>query len=166
MTRREVRAPTDLKRIVIFLAFILVVAVIVLRSQYVNASDPDNVDCTRCHPMSMERHRFPTSPCTTCHSTDMSTLMLKNGKVIPIEQSPALCAQCHAEFYQAWKDGKHGIVTINCTGCHDPHFINKPQTIPLITIPLTSVLQILVAGGTVIGLSLVTLVAATKLREK
>lgn len=166
MTRLEARTPTDLKRIVIFLAFILVVAVIVLQSQYVKASDPDNVDCTRCHPMSMDRHRFPTSPCTTCHSPDMSTLTLKNGKVIPLEQSPTLCAQCHAEFYQAWKDGKHGIVTINCTGCHDPHFINKPQTIPLVTIPLTSILQILVAGGTVTGLSLVTLVAATKLREK
>lgn len=166
MTRLEARTPTNLKRIVIFLAFILVVAVILLQSQYVDASEPDNGDCTRCHAMSMERHRFPTSPCTTCHSPDMSTLTLKNGKVIPIQQSPALCAQCHGEFYQAWKDGKHGIVTINCTGCHDPHFINKPQTIPLVTIPLTSMLQILVAGGTIIGLSLATLMAATKLREK
>lgn len=166
MTRLEARTPADLKRIVILLAFILLVASILLQSQYVDASDLDNGDCTRCHFMSMERHRFPTSPCTACHSPDMSTLTLKNGKVIPILQSPALCAQCHGEFYQAWKDGKHGIVANNCTGCHDPHFINKPQTIPLVTIPLTSMLQILVAGGTVIGLSLVTLVAATKLREK
>ena len=166
MTGFKARTQTDLKKVVVLVAFLLVLATVLFQSQFVHASDPDITDCAGCHHFSMERHRFPTSACTTCHSPDMSTLTLKDGKVIPIQQDPTLCAQCHGQLYQAWRGGKHGIATINCTGCHDPHFINNPQTLPLIAFPLTFLLQMLVAGGTVIGISLVTLVAAARLKDK
>jgi formate-dependent nitrite reductase cytochrome c552 subunit len=96
----------------------------------------------------------------------MSTLTLKNGTAIPIEQSAPLCAQCHKDIYQAWRDGKHGILAVNCAKCHNPHLkasptvtSENPSQLKLITLMLSAV-------GMSLGASLATVLVTLKLREK
>jgi hypothetical protein len=113
------------------LVITLIVAIIVLTihdlsmEQLVVAGEPQRIDCRVCHSIVMERHQFPTSICNSCHSSDMTTLTLKGGKMIPIEESDPLCAQCHKEIFQTWIEGKHGISYFKCVECHDPHSKDK-----------------------------------------
>ena len=109
------------------LVITLIVAIIVLTihslsmAQLVVAEGPQRIDCRGCHSIVMERHQFPTSVCNSCHSSDMMTLTLKGGKMISIEESDPLCAQCHKEVFQTWIEGKHGISYFKCVECHNPH---------------------------------------------
>ena len=151
-------------------AAILCIIALVLISfpakHYVNASDPDSADCTDCHTKTMERHRFPAASCTTCHSADMSTLILRDGKKIPIEQSSTLCGQCHKDVYQAWEDGKHGVAGSSCVECHDPHTGNQPLVASSSNPSLLPMaLQALTAVGVLMGASLTAIVVTTRLRE-
>ena len=100
------------------------------------AQETQNIDCTDCHSRVMERHQFPNYPCTSCHSQDMSTITLKNGQIIPLEESGPLCTQCHNDIHNAWKEGKHGMADCECIECHDPHFENKKS--PLSTLKALS----------------------------
>jgi len=113
------------------LVITLIVAIIVLTihslsmAQLAGAEETQSIDCRGCHPIEMERHRFPTSICNSCHSSDMRTLTLKDGKIIPIEESDPLCGQCHKEVFQTWIEGKHGVSYFKCVECHVPHSKDK-----------------------------------------
>ena len=129
------------------------------------ATTADNIDCTKCHTRTMERHRFPTDPCRSCHSPDMSTLTLKDGNIIPIKRSTLLCAQCHKEIYQAWKEEKHGLISNDCAECHNPHFKQQQAVSGPTSTLLSTVLQALIATGIIIGLSLTATLAVIIKRE-
>lgn len=122
---------TEKRRVESPIVITLVVAIIVLTihnlsmAQLVVAEEAQSIDCRGCHPIDMERHRFPTSICSSCHSSDMRTLTMKDGKILPIEESNPLCAQCHKEAFQTWTEGKHGITYFKCVECHNPHSKDK-----------------------------------------
>lgn len=148
------------------LMIVLVAAPATQAIHYVDASDPENVDCIKCHTRNMQRHMFPSAACTTCHSPDMSTLTLKNGIAIPIEQSVPLCAQCHKEIYQAWREGKHGISSVNCAECHNPHLKTSPAVPSENPLQLKLITLMLAAVGMFLSASLATVLVTLKLREK
>ena len=129
------------------------------------AQDSENIECSDCHPRVMERHQFPTYPCTSCHSQDMSTITLRNGKIIPLEESTSLCAQCHNTIHDAWMEGKHGRTEFKCIECHDPHFeIKKSATSTLKAASFSPFLQMITAIGGIIGMFLAVL-ATTKVKK-
>ena len=142
---------------------ILVVLIIILISlswaiQFSVAQENQNIDCTDCHSRVMERHQFPNYPCTSCHSQDMSTFTLRTGSIIPLEESSSLCAQCHNDVHNAWKEGKHGITEFKCIECHDPHFETKKSPISTLkSSSFSSVLQMISATGAFIGILLAVL---------
>jgi len=148
------------------LMIVLVAASATQAIHYVDASDSDNVDCTKCHTRNMQRHMFPSAACTTCHSPDMTTLTLKNGTAIPIEQSAPLCAQCHKDIYQAWREGKHGIPAVNCAKCHNPHLKASPNVPSENPLQLKLITLMLATVGMFLGVSLATVLVTLKLREK
>jgi hypothetical protein len=122
------------------------------------AQETENIKCSDCHARVMERHQFPTNPCTSCHSQDMSTITLKNGSTIPLEESGPLCAQCHNDIYNAWIEGKHGISEFKCVECHDPHFKTKKSSIlTLQTSSFSPVLQVITDAGGFVGILFVVL---------
>jgi len=146
------------------LASTLIVAIVILIAicnlsiaQFTVAEENQSVDCTTCHSITMERHRFPTSTCKSCHGSNMVTLTLKDGKVIPIEESDPLCAQCHKEIFQAWMEGKHGTADSKCVACHDPHFEDKTSQKIEVTSPISRLLQIIAVAGLFIGAAFLAL---------
>lgn len=133
--------------------------------QFSVAQYTENIECSDCHARVMERHQFPTQPCTSCHSQDMSTITLRNGEIIPLEESTPLCAQCHNDIYDAWIEGKHGISEFKCVECHDPHFETKKSPISTLqTLSFSPVLQVITAAGGFIGILFVVL-AAIKVKK-
>lgn len=133
--------------------------------QFSFAQETQNIDCTDCHSRLMERHQFPNYPCTSCHSQDMSTITLKNGSMIPLEEFGPLCAQCHNDIHDAWKEGKHGIIEFKCIECHDPHFEDKKS--PLATLKalsFSSGLQTISVTGAFIGI-LLAVFATIKIKQ-
>ncbi|MGB6680585.1 MAG: hypothetical protein WBF08_04590 [Candidatus Bathyarchaeia archaeon] len=128
--------------------------------QFSVAQETQNIDCTDCHSRLMERHQFPNYPCTSCHNQDMSTISLRTGSIIPLEESGPLCAQCHNDIHNAWKEGKHGITELKCVECHDPHSENKKFSISTLKASsFSSVLQMISASGAFIGILLAVLAA-------
>jgi hypothetical protein len=138
----------------IFLIFLI----IILTSfswgiQFSVAQETIDIECSDCHYRVMERHQFPTYPCISCHSQDMSTIKLRNGEIIPLEESSPLCAQCHNKIHNAWIEGDHGISEFKCVVCHDPHFETKKS--PISTLQASSfspVLKAITAAGGFIGI--------------
>jgi hypothetical protein len=132
--------------------------------QFSVAQETQEIDCTDCHSREMERHQFPNYPCTSCHSQDMSTITLKTGSIIPLEGSAPLCAQCHNDVHDAWKEGKHGITGFKCIECHDPHFENMKSPISTLkSLTFSSVLQMISTTGAFIGI-LLTVLPAIKVK--
>ena len=126
--------------------------------QLSNAQDSENIECSDCHSRVMERHRFPTDPCTSCHSQDMSTITLRNDKIVPLEESTSLCAQCHNNIHNDWIEGKHGRIELKCIECHDPHFeITKSAASTLKAVSFSPFLQIITTAGGFIGILLAVL---------
>lgn len=143
-----------------------ILMLIVFFTQFVFASEIDDISCVDCHDRTMEVHRFPIDACKTCHSPDMSTLVLKNETIILIEDSNYLCAQCHDDIYQAWDLGAHAIEGSKCVECHDPHSDYSQFVIYSSISSIALSLQILFFVGAIIGLSLVVILFTKKLREK
>ena len=98
------------------------------------ADDESNqkLDCISCHPRTLTYHDKLGSgnqACWICHdSTDMMSLRLVNGTVLPQSESSQVCGQCHEKRYDAWQEGTHGVpgttAAGKCSDCHDPH---QPQ---------------------------------------
>lgn len=91
-------------------------------------------DCIACHKaIRLEEHDrlgVGTSACLVCHDR-RAMLRFVNGTTSPLEASSELCAQCHGERYNAWKEATHGVPGqpgVKCTECHSPH---APQIAPL-----------------------------------
>jgi hypothetical protein len=72
--------------------------------------------------------------CFNCHDADKLTeLRLRDGRLLPIEQSTPLCASCHGPTFRDWEAGVHGRTSgfwdrtlgpatrQDCVSCHDPH---------------------------------------------
>lgn len=72
--------------------------------------------------------------CVACHAADdYDALRLADGRALPFERAPELCAQCHGTQARDHADGLHGgmsgywdtrrgvQVRNQCTHCHDPH---------------------------------------------
>ena len=117
------------------------------------AQETIDVECSDCHYRVMERHQFPTYPCKSCHNQDMSTIKLRNGEIIPLEESSPLCAQCHNEIHNAWIEGNHGVSEFKCIVCHDPHFETRKSPTSILQVSSFSpVLQMITAAGGFIGI--------------
>ena len=95
-------------------------------------------DCVSCHDIVLEKHDKlgeGALACLNCHG-EIHELKLKliNTEVYPINESVALCAQCHNERYTAWEEGTHGThdnPEAECAKCHEPHnpIINNISTL-------------------------------------
>ncbi len=115
----------------------------VLPTPTVNAAPESNppLDCISCHARTLKFHDKLGSgnkACRVCHdSNDMGMLRLADGTPVSLSDSTRVCAQCHQERYDAWKEGTHGIPAwkegvpaipgtekAKCADCHDPH---QPQ---------------------------------------
>jgi formate-dependent nitrite reductase cytochrome c552 subunit len=142
--------------IILILATVVLITICNLSTVHlVVAAEIQSIDCTGCHSMTMERHRFPTSPCKSCHSSDMATLTLRDGTVIHIEESDPLCAQCHKEIFQAWIEGKHGAVDSKCAACHNPHSEDRVSPKIEASSLFSLLLQIAAVSGTFIAVILI-----------
>jgi hypothetical protein len=116
----------------------------------------DSHPCSQCHDkvkgvMTGRRpatHRYvdvkhmPGATCTTCHDLeDMESLVLLGGGHISIDNSGALCGQCHFREHGDWELGLHGKNVgkwqgrvrdrYQCVGCHDAHAPAFPMMKPL-----------------------------------
>lgn len=101
-----------------------------------------SLECLSCHARVLQGHDKlgeGSEACRVCHSsTQMGVLHLAGGEtLLPMSDSPKLCAQCHQARYEswvagthgmpAWKEGIveiHGVSQVGCISCHDPH---QPQ---------------------------------------
>ncbi len=91
------------------------------------------------HPSSLKHGEFW---CLNCHNlNDRDYLKLINGKLIPFNQSPELCGECHGQVYNEWKEEIHGrwvgsinnpIADVICVDCHNPH---SPKFSPIEPMP-------------------------------
>jgi hypothetical protein len=120
--------------------------------------DTSGVECYACH----ERNKTPTlhrgtngtlllpkehsdlvmahgrnnrnNICFNCHSsTNLESLVTRDGSNLTIEQSTLLCGSCHGPTYRDWELGVHGrlngywntnlgsVFRKDCVSCHDPH---------------------------------------------
>lgn len=145
--------PTQETRKIFLIFLIIILTSFSWGIQFSVAQETTNIECSDCHYRVMERHQFPTYPCISCHSQDMSTIKLRNGEIIPLEESSPLCAQCHNEIHNAWIEGNHGISEFKCVVCHDPHFETKKSPIPTLQASSFSpVLKAITATGGFIGI--------------
>jgi hypothetical protein len=88
----------------------------------------EELDCQTCHDRPLSKHDAlgeDEFACLSCHG-EIHSLELKliNDKVLPMDDSVALCAQCHNERYTSWEQGTHGKPEdpeAQCVECHDPH---------------------------------------------
>ena len=109
--------------------------------------DKDTFPCSQCH----DGKDLKTNPepralrdphesrsvkhgglwCLSCHdATNYDKLHLASGAQLDIADPLALCAQCHGQKAEDWKNGAHGLRTgywdgpqrvLLCVACHDPH---------------------------------------------
>jgi len=83
--------------------------------------------------------------CLNCHSgADHEKLVLHDGTLVALSETPRLCSQCHGTVYRDWQRGMHGKtmgswdasggrqVRLTCNECHDPH---APAYQPLAPLP-------------------------------
>ncbi len=69
--------------------------------------------------------------CATCHNyQDMNNLKTLNGAPVSFDHAYQVCRSCHFQQFKDWAGGAHGKrykywqgprVSMNCTGCHNPH---------------------------------------------
>ena len=82
--------------------------------------------------------------CLSCHNADdYNTLRRADGRSIALNDSMALCSQCHALQHRDYHDGLHGGMTgywdltrggrtrNTCIDCHDPHHPKFPTLTPV-----------------------------------
>ena len=141
------------------------------------------LDCLSCHARILKGHDKlgeGSEACRACHSsTQMGVLHLAGGEtLLPLAESPKLCAQCHQKRYEEWTQGTHGmpsweegivevhgIQKVGCISCHDPHqpqvaLLNitkpHPESVPAPPAPPTQLLMILgISLVVIIGLGIV-----------
>ncbi len=87
-----------------------------------------SLDCNTCHNVSLSKHNVlgvNASSCLSCHGEIHGLrLRLINGTVYPLDEPVPLCAECHNERFQWWRQGTHGALReafSPCTDCHNPH---------------------------------------------
>ncbi len=81
--------------------------------------------------------------CFNCHDTaSMDRLRTRDGQLLAITDSPALCGSCHGPTLRDWEAGVHGRTSgewnprstqrtrLGCTDCHDPHNPAFPAVAP------------------------------------
>jgi hypothetical protein len=107
------------KNLIITITVLIIITL--TTSIFVTAQENEDIDCTDCHSIEMKRHIFPVKPCKTCHSNDMTTLTMNNGKIIPLDESDPHCGQCHQQAYEAWLAGGHYTADFECVACHNTH---------------------------------------------
>lgn len=82
--------------------------------------------------------------CFNCHDRgDREKLVLHDGTLLPFDEVPRLCSQCHGTVYRDWERGTHGKTMgswdtraggqhrLGCNDCHDPHAPAYPGIAPL-----------------------------------
>lgn len=159
----------------IVLAMAITVFLLVVQSATVSASSESTtpLDCLKCHQQPLTFHDQLGSgnkACWACHdTTDMTSLHLVDGTLLPNLMANPLCAQCHQTRYQAWQEGTHGtpgtVARGQCTDCHNPHRpqmefidITLPHPVPAPAapqIPFDTIMVVAVSLVFVIGLGVV-----------
>ena len=109
-------------------------------------SETGVLNCLSCHARVLKGHDklgSGSEACRACHSsTQMGVLHLAGSEtLLPLSESPKLCAQCHQSRYKEWTQGTHGmpsweegiveihgIQKVGCISCHNPH---QPQVVLL-----------------------------------
>ena len=79
-------------------------------------------------------HTIGNNLCFNCHAqTNLEALQVRDGRLLPIDQSTLLCGSCHGPTYRDWQYGVHGrtsgywnraagpVTRADCVSCHDPH---------------------------------------------
>lgn len=82
--------------------------------------------------------------CLSCHNPeDYDSLKRADGQALELNQSMALCSQCHAIQHRDYQNGLHGGMTgywdltrggrtrNTCIDCHDPHHPKFPTVTPV-----------------------------------
>jgi uncharacterized CHY-type Zn-finger protein len=72
--------------------------------------------------------------CYNCHNeANLETFHIRDGRDLPLSNSPALCGSCHGPTYRDWEAGAHGRISgywdrtkgpaqrLLCVNCHNPH---------------------------------------------
>ncbi len=81
--------------------------------------------------------------CYNCHNEkDLTTLQVRDGRVVKFDEIPQLCGSCHGPTYRDWEAGAHGrtsgywnrslggIQRLSCANCHNPHAPTIPTRQP------------------------------------
>jgi hypothetical protein len=81
--------------------------------------------------------------CFNCHNEqDLTTLQVRDGRVVKFDEIPLLCGSCHGPTYRDWEAGAHGrtsgfwdrsrgpIERLSCASCHNPHSPKIPTRQP------------------------------------
>jgi hypothetical protein len=81
--------------------------------------------------------------CYNCHNEqDLTTLQVRDGKVVKFDNIPALCGSCHGPTLRDWEAGAHGRTggywdrrlgepqRLVCANCHNPHAPRIPTREP------------------------------------
>lgn len=81
--------------------------------------------------------------CYNCHNEqDLTTLQVRDGKVVKFDNIPALCGSCHGPTLRDWEAGAHGRTSgywdrrlgdpqrLVCANCHNPHAPRIPTREP------------------------------------
>lgn len=107
-----------------------------------HGAEPEAEPPPRFHSPTELEHGTVLRECVMCHEEGrMDELRLIDGSFVAFDSSQRVCAQCHAERYEGWVAGIHGLSTRapdgrsqrrTCTACHDPH---APSPIRLEALP-------------------------------
>ncbi len=89
--------------------------------------------------------------CFNCHDkTNRERLVLHDGTLLPFDDVPRLCSQCHGTVFRDWQRGTHGKTMgswdassgrqhrLSCNDCHNPH---SPAYKPIAPLPGPSTLR-------------------------
>jgi hypothetical protein len=127
-TKKQIK--TSITKNLIITITILIIISSLSTAIFVTAQETEDIDCTDCHSMEMQRHIFPIKSCKRCHSNDMTTLTMDDGTIIFLDESDPQCGQCHQVEYKAWLAGGHYTVDYECVACHNAH--SEDKTTPTI----------------------------------
>ena len=145
------------------------------------------LNCLSCHARVLKGHDklgSGSEACRVCHSsTQMGVLHLAGGEtLLPMAESPKLCAQCHQSRYQEWAKGTHGMPSwedgiaeihgvrqVSCISCHNPHQpqiallgITKPHPAPVPSPPPPPLEPLLMLGSALLLTIGIGVVVATR----
>ena len=81
--------------------------------------------------------------CYNCHNEqDLTTLQVRDGRVVKFDNIPPLCGSCHGPTLRDWEAGAHGrtsgywdrskgdFTRLVCANCHNPHAPRIPAREP------------------------------------